>query len=449
MARYDSVPLSDDVAPEAVETEMERILSSEKFTRSHKLRSLLRFTVTQTLKGNASTLKEYVIGTEVLEKPASYDPRSDSLVRVLASRLRARLKQYYSNGGSGDPLVIDFPKGGYVPIFQRRDRFQTETEKKILSRNLASSARFRAVKLTKEALCQSVGDFKASVDADPGWPVAHEGLANVHILQAFMGFERPKDVWPQAKAAAETSLQLDDWCSEAHVCLGLVQAFYEWNWKDAELHFAKAIARDSYSGIAHLWRALAYWIPTGRLSEAKAEIRIGLELAPGMFFDEAYVLALYLLSDYESVLDVTGRMAQGDRPQAWMYWVRSLALAAMGQLAAATALLERLTETNPVDTRAALMLAYIHAVEGNRGKALQICTGLEQIKPKGTWIANYDLALVNSGLGNQNEALSLLQESLKQREPWALYWPVDPRLHSLRAEPQFTNLTKRMVPGAV
>ena len=121
----------------------------------------------------------------------------------------------------------------------------------------------------------------------------------------------------------------------------------------------------------------------------------------------------------------------------------------MGQLAAATALLERLTETNPVDTRAALMLAYIHAVEGNRGKALQICTGLEQIKPKGTWIANYDLALVNSGLGNQNEALSLLQESLKQREPWALYWPVDPRLHSLRAEPQFTNLTKRMVPGGV
>ena len=67
-------------------------------------------------------LKEYVIGTEVLKKPDTYDPRSDSLVRVLASRLRVKLKEYYNDGGSEDPLVIEFPKGKYVPKFQRRDQ---------------------------------------------------------------------------------------------------------------------------------------------------------------------------------------------------------------------------------------------------------------------------------------------------------------------------------------
>jgi tetratricopeptide (TPR) repeat protein len=450
MARYDSVALSDDVGTEAVESEMERILSSEKFTRSTKLRSLLRFTVTQTLQGNAGILKEYVIGTEVLDKPASYDPRSDSLVRVLASRLRTRLRQYYSNGGSADPLVIDFPKGGYVPIFQRRERFQTETEKKMLTRNLVSRGKFLAAKLTKEALSQCVEDFKASIDADPSWPAAHEGLANVHVLQAILGFERPREVWPLAKAATETSLQLDDLDSEAHVYLGLVQAFYEWNWKDAELHFAKAIARDSYSGIAHVWNALGYLIPTGRLQEANDEIRRSRELAPAMFLDEAYVLALYLLGRYDSVLEFSGPTAQGEWPNLWQSWVRSLALTALGQFAAAATLLEQLMETNPSDARVASMLAYVHAVAGNREKALELCTQLEGIKrEQEAWVSNYDLALVKAALGNQSEGLSLLQESLKQREPWTLYLQVDPRLSSLRTAHQFMYLARRIVPDGV
>ena len=345
--------------------------------------------------------------------------------------------------------MIDFPKGGYVPIFQRRDRFQTETEKRISSRNLASCGKFRAARLTKEALSQSVTDFKASIEADPAWPDAHERLSHAYILQAFLGFERPRDVWPLAKAATETSLQLDDLMSDAHVSLGLVQAFYEWNWKDAELHFAKAIARDSYSGIAHLWRALGYLIPTGRVSEASEEIRLSRELAPAVFLEEAYVLALYLLNRYDAVLDFTGRMAQSDRSQIWLCWVRSLALTAMGQLAAATTQLEQLAETNPSDTRSASMLAYVNALAGNQEKAVQLCARLEELKQEqASWIPNYDLALVKAAMGNQNEALSLLQESLRQREPWALYLSVDPRLNSLRALPQFTNLARRIVPEA-
>src|SRR5579872_7302524 len=119
--RYDDQPVSNDLSPEAVQNQVERILGSEKFARSKRLRSLLRFTVMQTLEGHADTLKEYVIGTEVLKKPDTYDPRRDSLVRVLASRLRVKLKEYYNDGGSEDPLVIEFPKGKYVPRFQRRE----------------------------------------------------------------------------------------------------------------------------------------------------------------------------------------------------------------------------------------------------------------------------------------------------------------------------------------
>src|SRR5579885_3316945 len=88
MKRHEDEEISNELSPEAVQNQVERILGSEKFARSKRLRSLLRFTVQQTLQGHADTLKEYVIGTEVLKKPDSYDPRRDSLVRVLAGRPR-------------------------------------------------------------------------------------------------------------------------------------------------------------------------------------------------------------------------------------------------------------------------------------------------------------------------------------------------------------------------
>src|SRR5579871_3783259 len=186
MSRYDKLPKTvEELSPEAIQSEVERILASEKFARSKRLRSLLRFTVAQTLQGNADTLKEYVIGTEVLKKPDSYDPRSDSLVRVLASRLRVKLKEYYSDGGSEDPLVIEFPKGKYVPRFQRREQLQTEIERKLRARNAFSQGRFRADTLNEASLTEAARNFEESVEADPSWPAAHEALAKVYALQAF------------------------------------------------------------------------------------------------------------------------------------------------------------------------------------------------------------------------------------------------------------------------
>src|SRR6185437_6182460 len=192
--RFDEEATPQELSPEAIQSEVERILASEKFARSKRLRSLLRFTVTQTLQGNAESLKEYVIGTEVLKKPDSYDPRRDSLVRVLASRLRVKLKEYYNDGGSDDPLVIEFPKGKYVPRFQRREQLQTEIEKKLRARNACSLGKFLTAKLSEASLAEAAQHFEEAIESDPGWPAAHEGLANVYSLQAFLGLRDRKSV---------------------------------------------------------------------------------------------------------------------------------------------------------------------------------------------------------------------------------------------------------------
>ena len=98
---------------------LERVLSSGCFARSEGLSRLLRFLVERQLEGREGELKESLIGVEVYGRSPDYDPKLDSTVRSEVARLRARLSKYYSTEGSQDLLVIELPKGGYVPSFRQ------------------------------------------------------------------------------------------------------------------------------------------------------------------------------------------------------------------------------------------------------------------------------------------------------------------------------------------
>lgn len=99
--------------------QLSKILSSGTFSGSTTLKTFLKFIVSAALENGGSELKEYTIASEVFGK-SSYDSRIDSTVRVQASRLRAKLEEYYKNGGNEDKWVIELPKGHYVPLFRRK-----------------------------------------------------------------------------------------------------------------------------------------------------------------------------------------------------------------------------------------------------------------------------------------------------------------------------------------
>ena len=106
--------------PEEIGAQIERVLTNRLFLRSHRLCRFLRFAVEQTLAGRSAQLKEQIIGVEVFDRKADYDPRIDPIVRVEARRLRAKLKAYYNSPGRGDPIMILLPKGAYLPFFKMR-----------------------------------------------------------------------------------------------------------------------------------------------------------------------------------------------------------------------------------------------------------------------------------------------------------------------------------------
>jgi TolB-like protein len=112
-------------SPNDVRQQLERILGSEAFAGAGRHSRVLRYLVERTLAGDGDQLKEYVLGTEVFDRPDSYDPRIDSIVRVEVRRLRSRLEDYYRGPGANDPVVITIPRGAYVPDFADRDRTLT------------------------------------------------------------------------------------------------------------------------------------------------------------------------------------------------------------------------------------------------------------------------------------------------------------------------------------
>ncbi len=98
---------------EEAREQVDRILASNTLHASDVLRRLLRFLADKTFSGEADDLKEYSVGLDALGKPSTYDPRTDSGVRLQASRLRQKLEEYYRNEGSHDPVVILLPRGRF------------------------------------------------------------------------------------------------------------------------------------------------------------------------------------------------------------------------------------------------------------------------------------------------------------------------------------------------
>ena len=106
--------------PKACLDQVDRLANSPFLHGSEALCHLIRFLAEHTLNAPSEHLKEYQIATEVLGRPAGFDPNSDASVRVQVTRLRVKLAEYYRSIGSHDPIVVEIPKGRYELSFRNR-----------------------------------------------------------------------------------------------------------------------------------------------------------------------------------------------------------------------------------------------------------------------------------------------------------------------------------------
>jgi TolB-like protein len=106
-----------------IKTQLTKILESETFQESEKLRDFLQFVVNETLEGRENHLKQYTIAVNAFDRGIEFDPQKDPIVRIQAGRLRQHLGRYYRTEGKNDTLLIEIPKGSYIPDFSNMEKF--------------------------------------------------------------------------------------------------------------------------------------------------------------------------------------------------------------------------------------------------------------------------------------------------------------------------------------
>jgi len=97
---------------------IERIISTSPFQKSQRFRALLRYLTDRSINGTPADFTETKIGIRVFERPADYSTVEDSTVRVHVRQLRLKLHEYFDSDGRDEPLIVEIPKGGFVPVFR-------------------------------------------------------------------------------------------------------------------------------------------------------------------------------------------------------------------------------------------------------------------------------------------------------------------------------------------
>ncbi len=131
-------------SPEEVHDALERVLGSNGFKGSARMRSFLTYVVNEVLAGRSAEIRAKTIAMDVYGYSADDLSKREGVVRVDAGRVRRKLNAYYGAEGATDPLAISLPVGSYVPVFEAQSK---QTKK----------PRFRRVGAAVVALAALVG----------------------------------------------------------------------------------------------------------------------------------------------------------------------------------------------------------------------------------------------------------------------------------------------------
>jgi tetratricopeptide (TPR) repeat protein len=299
--------------------------------------------------------------------------------------------------------------------------------------------RFFWNKRTEEGLKAAIDYFKLAIEKDPKYALAYSGLADSYaVLPEYSAFPA-KEAFEKAKAAAAKALEIDDALSEVHVSLALIKYSWDWDWKSAEKEFKRAIELNPGYATAHHWYALLL-MRQGRHDESLVEIKKARELDPLSLIINANVgFILYqarryddAIEHYRKALEMNPSFGELHKYMAWAYAQKGMHAEALEEIQKAVILSGRIPSYLSV-------LGYVYALSGKKSDAPKIIRELETVSDD-----KYLIAVVYAALGEKDQAFEYLQKACEERSSWMSYLKVDPRLDSLRSDPRFKSLLKRM-----
>ncbi len=288
-------------------------------------------------------------------------------------------------------------------------------------------------KRTEEGFRKAIENFQQAVEKDPSYALAYAGLADSYVLLGDYKFEMPMEAYPKAKAAAKKALEIDDILAEAHTSLAYVHFRFDRDWPAAEQEFQRALQLNPGYATAHHWYSL-FLSDMGRHDLALAEIKRAQELEPLSVLMSSHVgTVLYQARQYDQAIEQLRKALEMDPGFPYAHWRLGQVLAQKGRYEEAAAELQK---------AGALIKSpgYAYALAGRAAEARKAIEQMSGRRP----VQATEIAAVYAGLGEKRKALEWLERAYEEREGWLIEIKVDPRFDSLRSEPQFQDLLRRM-----
>lgn len=310
--------------------------------------------------------------------------------------------------------------------------------------NLYLQGRYFWNKRTEEGYQKCLEYFQKAIETDPTYALAYTGIADCYNLLGYYGFLPPKEAFPEAKRAAEKALEMDETLAEAHTSLAWVRWHYDWDWEGAEREFKRALELNPSYATAHHWYS-TYLGSMGRHDESMVEAKRALELDPLSLVIIANMGGRFFgMGQYDRAIEEYQKALNLD-PNFYLshfYIVFSYAMKGMYNEAVVEAqkTIDLLGGDNLGLTA---VLGYMYAASGRREEAEKILSEVVELS-KQRYVPPYGVALIYTGLGQKNQAFQWLEKAYEDRDHWLVDLKSHPMLDSLRSDPRFQVLLKRM-----
>lgn len=324
---------------------------------------------------------------------------------------------------------------------KEKERIGRRYTESVEAYHLYLKGRYFWSKYTVPEVQKGLDYFQRAINVDPNYALAYAGLADSYQRLSNFIFP-PEEAMPKATAAATKALEIDDTVVEAYLALGLVKMYYYHDWQGAESDLKRAVNLAPGSPLTHQ-RYATFLMYMGRLEEALAENNLARELDPlSLPINSNHGTILYLLRRYDetiaqlrTVLEMEPRYYQA-RANLGLAYIHK------GEFSKGLAMLKsaKLIDNNPVILG---LLGYSYGVAGKRAEAESVLEDLKEMA-KRAYVSPFSMALIYTGLGKKKEAFRWLRKTYEEQNDWLVWFKVGPELDSLRSDPRFIDLLRRI-----
>ncbi|MFN0280326.1 MAG: tetratricopeptide repeat protein [Pyrinomonadaceae bacterium] len=302
---------------------------------------------------------------------------------------------------------------------------------------------FYTSKYTKEGLAKGIEYYNQAIAIDVNYALAYNGLAYNYIV-ADDWFLSPNDSMPKARDAARRALEIDATLADAHTSLAVVLHWYDWDWAGAEKEFQRAIELNPNDPRTRQYYAWFLSEQVGRAEEAIAEGKKAQQLDPLSPEVNTFLgIVLSFARRSDQAVEQLRKTIELD-PN---YWLARTCLGRAyeqkGDINQAIAEYQRARQVEENVPEPLALLGRAYALSGKKAEAEKAIDELKELS-KRTYVPPYNFAIVYAGLGNKDEAFAYLNRAYDDRSYYLAWLKVDSQLDSLRDDPRFKDLLKRM-----